>query len=925
MTRLIKLIILSLSLLTLNGCITYAGDTPQAMAPLTNTIAGDPNLYNQEYSLVGTNYIYSGDASWVKIGSFSSTTPTNYKIEIAPSGPTDSSSTSVLVNSQKGVSQNNVLNLCYSYLSPSSTNLQNFSIPNMLGTNTSTNNNCAHGVNPYSNTNDCVGYINFIDQAGGQTSGSTESIYPGSKLYVVLETGSQDIGGGGTAAYQNNIIANNCPANNGKLLQPPGCSDERCSTCYEGLSYNNNCIAQVLSPWLLNINSTNGRGYDCSLNCPCNSAYEGGQISQDFVNGQCLFGNGMGYTFGYGNNIANLHSGANMFSNSLDPRTLIFQNSEVIDLPACIGGETSNCTLNFSLVGSGTNSYTNNDMVPNGVNDWEILSSPSNTSLYQWQKSLFMQEQYSNATTLYSLGVNSSGSSCSEQVNEPVYNTYIFAEKTGCYAIGGMPLNATDQQAGNGKLEYLFVSSGSTPDATSPGQGTIDGMDQPGYFMNKTGVSRSAQDLYVRIRDNNSRSDNYGYYQVNFYKMNPVKYGFLGEIISYVADPVQTQVFTVSSQFFGNVANSPTFLTVINAMLTLYIALFGVSFLMGNTKITQRDLVAKIFKIGVVLVFMNNETSTAFFYQYLLGMFWNGMTDLVSYVTGTDYIVSNGQHQLNYQAIFSFSDSVIAALFNSKFLTVLFMLLLWIPVGWIILILMIKGVLIYLKALIVATVSYLIALTAIGLFIGMAPIFIVLVLFDQTRQIFNNWIQVMTSFVFQPVIMFASIAVINQLMKNIIYDFTTLSVTLTKIFTISLPLGGSIRIDLIDIYWWIPVYSLMTLLVLIVTFNIFCEILKQTPEFASNLSRGLFKTGAGGSAGAVGGLASGMVDNNPAFQALGIDKNTQDKFAKEDKQSEGTKAARKDGSSQGQQDVAKKQGGSSESSKPRQSSTKGKA
>lgn len=583
----------------------------------------------------------------------------------------------------------------------------------------------------------------------------------------------------------------------------------------------------------------------------CIAAYDANGLASNFANSQCVFYDGMGFTIGYNNIIGNLFNGQTSFYSNIDPNSIIFQSLQEVDnLPSCSAEES--CAINFSLIGGA--SYPQFS----GTNPLGPFVPPSSRT-------------YSGG-----YGANKNYLEASGYGKYP--SLLLNYEMSGCYAIGGVPFFSTDIQNNNGRLEYLFADS--TPNNNTPATGYITGADDPGPFLNMVGRSPAGgQDLYLRIHDSGSRTDNYGFYEVQVYAVSEPPPNFVGQLINNIITPIQMQISTVSNQIFSQMSGNSTFLNIINAMLVLYITFFGISFLIGNTNITQKDLVIRACKIAICLVFLNQDTAIYFFNDYLLNLFWNGITDLIAYTTNTSFtIAKSGQHQLNYNELFSF----VTTFFSPSFFSVLFILLLWIPVGWLIIILLIKGIVIYFNALLIAVISYLIALTAIGLFIALGPIFIILILFDQTREIFDNWIKVMTSFVFQPVIMFAAIFLINKIMAVTLEEILDLNVGLEQKASISIPFGGSVKITIAYLYLWVPNMEIISVGVAAVMFNIFCEMLQQAPGFASNIARNLFASGAGDSAGEVGSVASGIVDS--AKKPIGLDKDTQQQFARDDSQ-----------------------------------------
>ena len=95
-------------------------------------------------------------------------------------------------------------------------------------------------------------------------------------------------------------------------------------------------------------------------------------------------------------------------------------------------------------------------------------------------------------------------------------------------------------------------------------------------------------------------------------------------------------------------------------------------------------------------------------------------------------------NQINFFAFFNY---VIDTLFTTELFLRLTAMIFAFPIGWLCFIILLKFVIKYLFAVLQAIIAYLFAFTAIALLISLGPIFIALILFDKTREFFNNWMK----------------------------------------------------------------------------------------------------------------------------------------------------------------------------------------
>jgi type IV secretion system protein VirB6 len=76
--------------------------------------------------------------------------------------------------------------------------------------------------------------------------------------------------------------------------------------------------------------------------------------------------------------------------------------------------------------------------------------------------------------------------------------------------------------------------------------------------------------------------------------------------------------------------------------------------------------------------------------------------------------------------------------------------------------------LIYLRAVLEVIISYCLAFLGLAVMISLAPFFIILILFEQTRSLFDNWLSTLFSYMLQPTVLLVFFLLIDQLMGEYI-------------------------------------------------------------------------------------------------------------------------------------------------------------
>ncbi len=268
--------------------------------------------------------------------------------------------------------------------------------------------------------------------------------------------------------------------------------------------------------------------------------------------------------------------------------------------------------------------------------------------------------------------------------------------------------------------------------------------------------------LYFKILDTDY-SDNAGQYIVVI-KSGVRNVGF--DPFAQLADKFKEMFFGSGAdnlglvpQLYNNILKQPGFRKTVSALLSMYIMFMGMGFLIGITKFTKHELFNRIFKVLIISVLISVDTSWQFFYDNFFNLFINGLQQLVGYIQEA---ATGGKTQGG--------ESIIALIFAEQTFSKLLALLLMDFSGFIycIVFLCLMGFIVamYLKAYIL----YITSLMMIGIIISMAPIFLCFLLFQATKYLFDNWLKQLITYSFQPIILFASLAFLGNMVRDEIYN-----------------------------------------------------------------------------------------------------------------------------------------------------------
>ncbi|KJV68980.1 TrbL/VirB6 family protein [Candidatus Neoehrlichia procyonis] len=291
-------------------------------------------------------------------------------------------------------------------------------------------------------------------------------------------------------------------------------------------------------------------------------------------------------------------------------------------------------------------------------------------------------------------------------------------------------------------------------------------------------------DLYYAVRDNGDGYDN----NVGYFEIRTVVPKNIPQIISYVINWVKDQVYVALYStdkhnshsairvIYDNITHNGSFIKMVNALLTLYLLISVLFFIVGFSRLSLFDILVSVVKISIV-IYVLRPNSWVFFKDHLFDLFINAPLELIRIMTG------------NQGGSFEFLDSLLYRFSFSQTWMQILSLLFAGPVGWLSLFLVLWGLVTLIWCILISVITYLISIVAIGLLLCIAPFFIICILFRRTKAIFDAWIKALLQTSMQPIIIFASLALLVQAIHNIIYGMLNFQVCDTCVLDISLSHG----------------------------------------------------------------------------------------------------------------------------------------
>ncbi len=234
--------------------------------------------------------------------------------------------------------------------------------------------------------------------------------------------------------------------------------------------------------------------------------------------------------------------------------------------------------------------------------------------------------------------------------------------------------------------------------------------------------------------------------------------------ITYVINMVTGKAKDASKQIFLTITSNSEYLLALKAILTIYMMIAGILYTSGLMRMTQKELFFTFIRLIIVMQLLTAQSSWDFFNNYLFSFFTDGLNEILGIITST--IAAQVSHTTDG---FTFFDNILGLLFSYETAMKMLALLISIPSGIVVLILLVISIAILTISIVQALVLYLLAYLAICILIVLGPIFITFMLFNITKSLFEGWINQLSGYFFQSILVFSSVAILSQVIINAIY------------------------------------------------------------------------------------------------------------------------------------------------------------
>lgn len=252
-------------------------------------------------------------------------------------------------------------------------------------------------------------------------------------------------------------------------------------------------------------------------------------------------------------------------------------------------------------------------------------------------------------------------------------------------------------------------------------------------------------------------------------------------ILTNIVGTIRVTMMDASEQFFKAIVNSGIS-EIFRAALTLYIGILGLFYIVGMAQMQPYDMVTRLIKV-IIIAMVVGPGGWAFFNQYVGGLFREGLDELMSEVSGlmvttVSSLMTGSAIDLGAMRVSNYSmgennpflplDLLVGQILKPGTFAILTAAKNDGGAGWGLAYIGVFafGLLYLVGAIAKAMWVYLLSLLTTSFLIGLAPIFIIFMLFQRTKSMFDNWLKALISFSLQPLFLFLFLALFASIMST---------------------------------------------------------------------------------------------------------------------------------------------------------------
>jgi type IV secretory pathway VirB6-like protein len=257
---------------------------------------------------------------------------------------------------------------------------------------------------------------------------------------------------------------------------------------------------------------------------------------------------------------------------------------------------------------------------------------------------------------------------------------------------------------------------------------------------------------------------------------------------------IDEEIVPFVSIVYTSIVNSVLYKNLLQITVVLLITFYGLGYLIGINEMKHSEIMKIILKIGIVYLFTSPTYGWAFFSKFFVEFFKNSI-DFVCFLTAQIFENSSTLSQKileqdfsNKGLLFISVDNVLNMLITSAVQNKIMALIFSSIWGWVYFLIILHSILLYFYAIANSVLLFITCQIITSILLSLAPIFFIMIFFNITKEIFDNWLKALIGFSLQQIFLIMTLSFFNILFVEFLKYSIGYRVCWTEI--LSFYLGG---------------------------------------------------------------------------------------------------------------------------------------
>ena len=271
-----------------------------------------------------------------------------------------------------------------------------------------------------------------------------------------------------------------------------------------------------------------------------------------------------------------------------------------------------------------------------------------------------------------------------------------------------------------------------------------------------------------------------------------------GNVLKDEGGKIIYEVNGQSMNVYKYIISNPSFQVILKMSLILFVAFYGLFYVMGLSEFSYGEVITRIVKIGLVYMFLGAR-GWEWFQLIFVEFFKDGVNYLTfsmasSFDDSVGVAIKSNQFydkSILFRPIDKVIDLFISPIVQKKISALFFEG--W--VGWIFFLLVYWGFYIYIASVVSAVMLYITAQMFISILFAIAPVFFVFLLYGRTKNFFDNWVKQLIAFSLQQIFLMMTLGFFSMMFYEVLKMILNYEVCFEPVWTLPL---GIIKISLLS-------------------------------------------------------------------------------------------------------------------------------